>query len=90
MVIIKHPTSRIDSSFFGGAHSGFVTQEDRPAEKNIPHADAGAVCRVKTPGAPQKTTSRRTSAGRTNQERGKTRALISLHPSRARVSVVVV
>lgn len=35
MVIINHPTSRIDSSFFGGAHSGFVTQEDRPAEKTF-------------------------------------------------------
>jgi hypothetical protein len=89
VLIITHPTSRIDSSFFRGAHSRFVTQEDRPAEKKFSRA-RGLVFRVKTPMRPQKTTSRRTSAGRTNEERGKTRALISLHPSRARVSVVVV
>jgi len=51
MVIIKHPTSRIDSSFFRGAHSGFVTQEDRPAEKTL-LTRTGLVVRVQTPDAP--------------------------------------
>ncbi len=76
---MHHEANRLGTVFQLKVHSWFVTQE------NIDRFH-----RVETRGAPQKTTSRRTSAGRANEGRGETRALISSHPSHAHVSVVVV